>query len=816
MTPAMADVVGAHPSIDRGRRALAAAEMVEQLLELARARAGMDVAWVSRCRDGQQVFVHVAGPAEAFGLAPGASRTLEDSYCARVLDGRLPSLIADARRDPSTRDLALTRDLGLGAYLGVPILGPDGAPLGTLASVHRAAVFDIGDSEIRFFESLAAAVGELLGDDELARDRQRTVRDRVGRMLEPGRLVSAFQPIVDLASNRVVGAEALSRFPSMPSEPDRWFADAQSVGLGAALELAAVRQAFTHFADLPPSVYLSVNASPRLLCSDDLHDLIAQLPGDRLVVELTEHAAVTDYDDLLRAIERLRARGVRFAVDDVGAGFASFSHVLRVRPDILKIDVSITRGIDQDPARRGLARAIVDLAREIDATVVAEGIERQAELDRVVAIGVDAVQGYFVGRPRPLPLATRVPRAAGSAPTTDPRVEDEQDARRLAETRFELALLHSPIGIALVDLDGTFLHTNPALDALLGYSGNQLRSLTFQTITHPDDLAGDLELLAACLDGTRDGYQIDKRYRHADGQMLPFRLAVVLVRNSAGRPLYFISQLQPLAERSSRRDRARRELRRPRRERAANPTDADADAVPSIDELDDALIFHRPDGTIDAWSRGAERLFGWSARDAVGRHVSLVVPPEGIDELEEMLRRAVAGERTDRLAIRKHRDGRRFPVLVGAAPVRDAQGQISGTSTCTRELRDQDMILSAAVEAEIRMRSPRELGAEATLITTERGVVKYASDSIRAVLGHPPDAMIDEDLTQYVHPDDLDRTVIAFDESVSRPSLPTVIRHRVRDADGEWILVETTVISLIEQPVIDGVALRVRRLPDAG
>jgi PAS domain S-box-containing protein len=802
----MADVVGADPALGRAGRTLESDVIVEQLLALARTRTGMDLAWVSRFRHGRQVFEQLSGAVAGFGLAPGASRPLADSYCARVVAGSLPNLVADTRRDPRTRDVALVTDLGIGAYIGVPIPGPDSSPLGTLACVHHSAVYDVGDADIRFLELLAAATAELLGDDQIARDRQRRLRDRVGRVLTPGRLTTVFQPILDIGSNRIVGTEALSRFPAEPREPDRWFADAQSVGLGAALELAAVRQAFSHLDELPASVYLSVNASPQLVCNPEFHALVAELPGERLTIEITEHAAVADYDELLGAIARLRARGVRLAVDDVGAGFASFSHVLRIRPDILKIDVSITHGIDQDPARRGLARAIVDLAREIDASVVAEGVEGQAELDRIVGIGIDAAQGFFIGRPGPLPLTTRVPRAAAPTPSDDPRVEGEQDARRLAETRFELALLHSPIGIAVVGLDGAFLHTNPALDTILGYTEPQLRELTFQAITHPDDLAADLELVAECIDGARDGYQMEKRYRRADGAMLPCLLAVVLVRNSDGRPLYFISQIQPRPAAASRRD-----GRRGRRDRFSPAPGHDA-ATPSVDDLEDALVFQRLDGTIAGWNRAAERLYGWTAGEAIGRHMSLIVPPDGLDEMTQLLRDAAGGSRGDRLAVLKHRDGRRTGALLFVTPLRLPDGRIYGTSVIARRLHDQDMVVSAAIEAEIRMRTPSELAPQATLVTTEQGVVKYSSDAVRALLGYEPDTLLRRAITEVVHPDDRERATLAFDEAISQPAHHPVVRHRVRDAAGAWLWVETRIISLLEQPVIDGVALRVRKL----
>jgi PAS domain S-box-containing protein len=401
----------------------------------------------------------------------------------------------------------------------------------------------LAEAEAWFVEILTATLEDLADAEGAAMERQRRIRDRVGRVIRDDTLTTVFQPILDLGTGSVVGAEALCRFPSEPRQPDVWFADAQSVGLGTSLELCAVVTALRRIDELPDGVYVGLNASPRLLCSDDLYRAVSVFPANRIVLELTEHAAVADYEELIVALDRLRGLGVRLAVDDLGAGFASFSHVLRIRPDILKMDISITRTIDVDPARRGLARGIVSLARELGAAVVAEGVETQAELDCLVGLGIDAAQGYLIARPTPLPL-----RAVAARPSTGPCCEDagrSVDDRGLAETRFELALLHAPIGIALVGLDGAFLHVNPALVAMLGYDEEQLRTLTFHDVTHLDDVAVDVGLVDECLDGRRNGYRMDKRYRRSDGTVVACGLTVVLVRDPDGAPLYFISQIQP-------------------------------------------------------------------------------------------------------------------------------------------------------------------------------------------------------------------------------------------------------------------------------
>ena len=446
----MATVVGRGGPCLAVEPSAATSGLIGKLLHVAQEATGMDVAWVSSFRDGAQVFEVLSGDVARFGLVPGAASPLKGSYCVRVLDGRMPNVVNDGGADPETRDLPVTGDLGIGSYVGVPIPGPGSEPVGMLCCISKAANERLGDADVRFMELLAGAVSALLRDDRVESDRQRRVRDRVGRVIRQGRLQAYLQPIMSLRTGDVIGAEALARFPAEPTRPDRWFADAASVGLGTALELAAIRVALAHLPALGPSTYLSVNASPRLLCSGELHRLLADVPTGRMVVEVTEHEPVNDYDELLDAVTALRRAGARLAIDDVGAGFASFAHVLRLQPDIMKMDITITRGIDRDPARRGLARGIVSVARDTGATVVAEGVETQAELDTLLHIGVDAAQGYFVAKPaitlprtrlpRPTAVLTDAPAAAPSigapgltAAATNLHEDDEGLARRLLE-----------------------------------------------------------------------------------------------------------------------------------------------------------------------------------------------------------------------------------------------------------------------------------------------------------------------------------------------------------------------------------------------
>jgi EAL domain-containing protein (putative c-di-GMP-specific phosphodiesterase class I) len=181
--------------------------------------------------------------------------------------------------------------------------------------------------------------------------------------------------------------------------------------LGPELELTVVRAALAKLQTLPRSAYLSINVSPSTASSTALVDLLGspEVALDRVVIELTEHSDVSDYALLRIALANLRDLGVRIAIDDTGAGFASLSHVLKLRPDIVKLDIDLIRGIHTDPARRSLVSGLLTFAKEIGTQLLAEGIETADELSTLREIGVMYGQGYYLGTPALLPLPLTVP-----------------------------------------------------------------------------------------------------------------------------------------------------------------------------------------------------------------------------------------------------------------------------------------------------------------------------------------------------------------------------------------------------------------------
>jgi EAL domain-containing protein (putative c-di-GMP-specific phosphodiesterase class I) len=251
-------------------------------------------------------------------------------------------------------------------------------------------------------EVIGGVVSELatqLRREEIERQQDAALRGDIERFVSGHGVWMVFHPIVELETGRRIGVEALARFGSIPVKPpDQWFAEATALELGLQLEARALTEALGSLSKVPHDQFLSVNCSHRAAASAEFAHRLDGVE-DRIVLEITEHEAVEDYGALAEGLAPLRERGLRVAVDDVGAGYASLRHALQLAPDMVKMDISLTRDIDADPGRRALASALISFAEEIDTVIVAEGIETAAELEALLELGVRYGQGFYLGHP---------------------------------------------------------------------------------------------------------------------------------------------------------------------------------------------------------------------------------------------------------------------------------------------------------------------------------------------------------------------------------------------------------------------------------
>jgi EAL domain-containing protein (putative c-di-GMP-specific phosphodiesterase class I) len=394
-------VIDVHPLEDQRQR----------VLELARIHLGMDVAWSSRFVGADQVFTNVSADTGVPLPPSGSSLPLAGSYCVRVLDGRLPTVIPDTGANLIARELPITRDLDIGAYVGVPIRLSDGRVDGMLCCVSSGPRPELSGRDQGALEMLAALLADITDRDEVAESQMQA---RILTAIEERSWRIVLHPVVELWSGKAIGSEALTRFNAAPANPAAWFAEAARVGVGPELELATAASALR--APGAGEGLVGINLSPATLVSPGFPELVRGINPARVVVEITEHEVVPDYAAVRAALAPYRAAGLALAIDDAGAGYASFRHILRLQPDFIKVDISLVRDIDQDPVRAALVESLATFARTAGAQLVAEGVETQAELDTLAGLGVTHGQGYLYGKPSSTPRLSGHPTP--STPST--------------------------------------------------------------------------------------------------------------------------------------------------------------------------------------------------------------------------------------------------------------------------------------------------------------------------------------------------------------------------------------------------------------
>lgn len=376
-----------------------ARDAIERVLALARKQLGMEVALVSEFTEDEQVCRNLEGNAESFGLEVGAGAPVWDTYCWRVVQGQLPRVIPDAKSDVRLRDIEATWEADIGSYIGVPIRFSDGRIYGSLCCLSHTADPSLRDRDAEFMTVLAGLIAHDLEAESAAHQKRLETVERIRSVLERGGLRMVFQPILDLASLAIVGYEALARFEGDRASPQERFAEAAEIGLGLDLERAAMQVALAHLGELPSGRFLWMNRSPQALSSSILRDTLASASGDRIIVALTLHETIDSDRRLAEAVHDLRAHGVRLAIDRVGGGYTGLMDVLRLRPDVLKLDPGAIRGMDSDTSQRDLVSFLVRFGSEAGATITADGIETHQTLTILRDLGVSYGQGYALAPP---------------------------------------------------------------------------------------------------------------------------------------------------------------------------------------------------------------------------------------------------------------------------------------------------------------------------------------------------------------------------------------------------------------------------------
>jgi EAL domain-containing protein (putative c-di-GMP-specific phosphodiesterase class I) len=382
-----------------GSRRSPAEQQVADLLNTARKSLRLSVAFLSRL-DGTTQHLEVVDTSVPFLFQEGYQQQQEVTLCQAILDGKLPPVIPDLKKFPVAMSLPAARMPRLRSYVSVPVRLSDGELYGTFCAAGLTSDKDLTKRDKALMDVLASAAAVIIEPEVRSQQRRSAIEGRLAPVVTAGGPLVVLQPIVDLASGTRIGAEALSRFPAeWGRAPDVCFAEAHSIGQGHRLELLALERAAEHLDRV--SGYVAMNVSPDTLLTPEFAELLGRLPLDRILLELSEHDPVEDYDALAAVLAPFRARGLRLAIDDVGAGFSSLRHIVVTAPDVIKLDRSIVSGLDADPVLTTLVRSLVQFGHGCRARVVAEGVETADEAAALRALGVDYGQGWHFGRPGP-------------------------------------------------------------------------------------------------------------------------------------------------------------------------------------------------------------------------------------------------------------------------------------------------------------------------------------------------------------------------------------------------------------------------------
>ncbi len=406
---------------DKNPKTVSLDQILSRALRALRTHLGMDIAFISELREGRRIYRYVdAAPGNA-SIQIGESDPLEQSYCQRVIDLRLPELIPDTSQVPAAAELEDTSALPIGAQICVPIRLFDDSIYGTLVCISGASKPTLNERDLSMMRVFAEMAAEHIEADLQATKQRVELTDRIRSVLAGDAISLVYQPVFDTRQAYVIGFESLARITTAPvRSPDAWFADAAEVNLDVALELKVIEKALESFTILPHGVYVGFNVSMNMIINGHLDSAFERTQLDRIVLEIQEEGTESQYDEVARVLAPLRSKGLRISVHDTGAGLSSFRHILRLKPDIIKLEMNLTRGIDSDPARRALAAALLQFAQENGSEVVAEGIETAAELKALRALGVTRAQGHFLGRPVALVNAAMLCHRHGAGQSATP------------------------------------------------------------------------------------------------------------------------------------------------------------------------------------------------------------------------------------------------------------------------------------------------------------------------------------------------------------------------------------------------------------
>jgi EAL domain-containing protein (putative c-di-GMP-specific phosphodiesterase class I) len=376
---------------------------LNKLLSIVRKHLDMEVAFISKFTNNERVFKNIDAKNNMAPINVGDSDPIDETYCSQMANNLIPNIIRNTKENDVSSKLNITDTLSIGSYIGAPIKFSSGEIYGTFCCYKHSPDDTLNRRDLSFLSAIAEIASELIEKNVESEFNYNEMRKAIFSVLDKNKINIYYQPIFNLISNKITGYESLSRFSTTPYKtPDIWFKEASQVNLGEELEMLAIENAIKGIDEFNNDTYIAINISPEFVLNGAIARVLEGINLERIVLEITEHAPINNYSDFRKALEPLRKLGMRLAIDDVGSGYSSFQHVLELEADIIKLDITLTQNIHSSKRKYLLAKALCAFSKAINCRIIAEGVETIEELDTLRELEVDAVQGYFIGRPMPI------------------------------------------------------------------------------------------------------------------------------------------------------------------------------------------------------------------------------------------------------------------------------------------------------------------------------------------------------------------------------------------------------------------------------
>ncbi len=434
---------------------------------------------------------------------------------------------------------------------------------------------------------------------------------------------------------------------------------------------------------------------------------------------------VDDHEALRRGVRSLLQDQPNYEVcGEAVDGQDAVEKARELKPDVIVMDISMPRlsGLEATSLiRSSLPDCEVVLLSQHDAPEMARqalkagarGYVIKTSMARGLICAVERVsRGEYSYDPSFSGLTTRT--ANSDVQEIIQRSGALEQALRESEQLYRSTFEVAGVGVSHVAPDGRWLRVNRKLCEIVGYSEEELLKLTFQQMTHPDDLSADLALTQKILNGESDTFSMEKRYIRKDGSPVWINLTVTAVRHADRKLKHFVSVVEDISQ--------RKQFEATLKDSDELAGQATALLAAIVDSSDDAIISKNLNGVITSWNKGAERIFGYTAAEATGQHITLIIPEDRREEEVGILRKLRNGQRIDHFeTVRKCKDGTLLDISVTISPVKNESGRIIGASKVARDIghrkraeadlrRSEEQLrqLSETLDAEVRART-REL-----------------------------------------------------------------------------------------------------------